>query len=105
MIGHMDQKTPELTDRQKQVLTILHNAITHRGVVPTFQEIQDEFGFKSSRGVVCHLMALEKRVTSVARAAHAGFDYSNMYVFSHFWTPDPDLSLRFAPGPGGCFVG
>jgi len=28
-----------------------------------------------------------------------------VYVFSHFWTPDPDLSLRFAPGPGGCFVG
>jgi len=31
--------------------------------------------------------------------------FKKVYVFSHFWTPDPDLSLRFAPGPGGCFVG
>ena len=57
----MDKKAPSLTDRQKQVLKILHGAITHRGVVPTLQELQDELGFKSSRGVVCHLMALEKK--------------------------------------------
>ena len=31
--------------------------------------------------------------------------YDKVYVFSHFWTPDSNLSLRFAPGSGGCVVG
>ena len=57
----MSEKAPGLTHRQKQVLRILHSTITHRGIVPTIQELQDELGFKSSRAVVCHLMALEKK--------------------------------------------
>jgi hypothetical protein len=28
-----------------------------------------------------------------------------VYIFSQFWTLEPDLSLQIAPGQGHCFVG
>lgn len=56
----MKKSTP-LTTRQKQVLKILHDAEVHRGISPTIREIQEEFSFKSSRAVVGHLIALERK--------------------------------------------
>lgn len=51
----------ELTTRQLQVLKILYNFITLRRSTPTIRELQAELGFKSSRAVVGHLIALEKK--------------------------------------------
>lgn len=51
----------QLTSRQQQVFKILRDAITHRGIVPTIRELQEELCFKSSRAVVRHLLALEKK--------------------------------------------
>lgn len=51
----------QLTNRQREVLKIVRNAISHRGIVPTIRELQGELGFKSSRAIVVHLIALERK--------------------------------------------
>jgi hypothetical protein len=36
---------------------------------------------------------------------HQAFKVVLVYIFSQFWTLEPDLSLQIAPGQGHCFVG
>lgn len=42
-------------------MQLLCNATIHRGIIPTIRELQEELGFSSSRGVVGHLIALERK--------------------------------------------
>lgn len=50
-----------LTDRQKQVLEFIHESIQFRGYPPTFREIGQKMGIRSTNGVNDHLKALERK--------------------------------------------
>ena len=51
---------PELTDRQREILLFVGQAIRQRGFPPTFREIAEHCGFRSTQAVSRHLEALEK---------------------------------------------
>jgi repressor LexA len=51
----------QLTARQRQIYTFIHDKITHRGYGPTVREIGERFDISSPNGVMCHLKALEKK--------------------------------------------
>lgn len=51
----------DLTDRQQQILDFITAAQQAKGVVPTFQEIADHFGFRSLNAVTAHLRALRQK--------------------------------------------
>ncbi len=50
-----------LTNRQRQVLEFMEEAIEKIGVMPSTREIQEHFGFASQTAAVNHLRALEKK--------------------------------------------
>ncbi len=50
-----------LTERQQQVLDFINDSIRFRGYPPTFREIGEKMGIKSTNGVNDHLKALEKK--------------------------------------------
>lgn len=50
-----------LTQRQKEVLTSIRDAIEDSGYPPTIREIGDALGIKSTNGVNDHLKALERK--------------------------------------------
>jgi len=50
-----------LTDRQKQILDFIDQALDRGGVMPSTREIQEHFGFASQTAAVNHLRALEKK--------------------------------------------
>lgn len=50
-----------LTTRQKQVLDFIKDSIKSRGYPPTFREIGEKMGIRSTNGVNDHLKALEKK--------------------------------------------
>ena len=51
----------QLTARQRQIYSFIHDKITHRGYGPTVREIGERFDISSPNGVMCHLKALEKK--------------------------------------------
>ncbi len=51
----------DLTNRQRQVLAFMEDAIARLGVMPSTREIQEHFGFASQTAAVNHLRALEKK--------------------------------------------
>lgn len=51
----------ELTPRQRQIYEYIRSKIVERGLPPTIREIADQAGIKSPNGVMCHLVALEKK--------------------------------------------
>ena len=51
----------ELTERQSEVFEYIHGKLVFKGLAPTVQEIQREFGFGSPNAVQTHLNALEKK--------------------------------------------
>jgi len=51
----------DLTDRQQEILSFLHNSAKLRGYPPTLREICQAFGIKSPNGASAHLKALEKK--------------------------------------------
>ena len=51
----------QLTQRQRQIYTFIHDKIMYRGYGPTVREIGERFGISSPNGVMCHLKALEKK--------------------------------------------
>jgi len=53
--------SPELTQRQQDVLDFIRDRIESRGYGPTVREIGLQFGISSPNGVMCHLKALEKK--------------------------------------------
>ncbi len=52
---------PELNARQQEILDFLVRTIRERGFPPTFREIAEHCGFRSTQAVSRHLEALEKR--------------------------------------------
>lgn len=51
----------QLTDRQREVYDFLLNFWRARGYPPSIREVASNFGFKSTRAVVDHLGALERK--------------------------------------------
>lgn len=51
---------PELNARQKEILGFLTQTIRERGFPPTFREIAEHCGFRSTQAVSRHLETLEK---------------------------------------------
>ena len=54
-------ETPKLTDRQQQILELVHSAIERTGAPPTRAEIANELGFKSANAAEEHLQALARK--------------------------------------------
>ena len=54
-------KTPKLTQRQKQVLDFIQTRISEWGYPPTIREIGEHLGIKSTNGVADHLKALKRK--------------------------------------------
>jgi repressor LexA len=50
-----------LTTRQREVLDYLRQYRDRHGYMPTVREVADRFNIGSNNGVVCHLLALEKK--------------------------------------------
>jgi repressor LexA len=50
-----------LTARQAEVLDFLHEFQRKEKIVPTYREIADKFGFKSTKAAADHVYALEKK--------------------------------------------
>lgn len=50
-----------LTERQRQVLTFIEEWTKTKGYPPTFREIGEKMGIRSTNGVSDHLKALEKK--------------------------------------------
>ena len=51
-----------LTKKQEAVLGIIKRYYLEQGVAPSLNELKDELGITTKRGVVVHLDALEKRI-------------------------------------------
>ena len=51
----------EITQRQREILKYIHEAVSTRGFPPTIREIGAEFGIRSTNGVNDHLKALERK--------------------------------------------
>jgi repressor LexA len=50
-----------LTPRQTEILDFLHEFRRKEKIVPTYREIADNFGFKSTKAATDHVSALEKK--------------------------------------------
>jgi repressor LexA len=53
--------TANLTPRQTEILDFLHEFQHKEKIVPTYREIADKFGFKSTKAATDHVCALEKK--------------------------------------------
>ena len=53
--------TGNLTSRQTEILDFLHEFRRKEKIVPTYREIADNFGFKSTKAATDHVCALEKK--------------------------------------------
>jgi SOS-response transcriptional repressor LexA len=51
----------ELTDRQQRVLDFIRTHLAATGRPPTFREIGDHMGIRSTNGVKDHLVAIERK--------------------------------------------
>ncbi len=54
-------KTIPLTQRQKQVLSIIRHHLSEKGAPPTIRELREGLQLKSLRGVTVHLDALSRK--------------------------------------------
>lgn len=50
-----------ITERQREVLTLIHRSVRDRGYAPTLRELADATNIKSNNGVSDHLIALERK--------------------------------------------
>lgn len=50
-----------ITERQREVLALIHRSVRDRGYAPSLREIADELAIKSTNGVNDHLTALERK--------------------------------------------
>jgi len=50
-----------LTKAQRRVLEFIQSEVRAGNLVPTHQEIAEQFGFQSKRAAACHLAALKKK--------------------------------------------
>ena len=51
----------DLTARQQEILEFIASTVDQRGVAPTFREIGDALGIRSTNGVADHVKALERK--------------------------------------------
>lgn len=51
----------DLTARQQQILEFIASAVDQRGIAPTFREMGDALGIRSTNGVADHVKALERK--------------------------------------------
>lgn len=51
----------KLTEKQHAIYSFIKREITEQRLSPTVREIADQFGIRSSNGVMCHLRALERK--------------------------------------------
>lgn len=51
----------DLTSRQQEILEFIASTVDQRGVAPTFREIGDALGIRSTNGVADHVKALERK--------------------------------------------
>lgn len=97
-----------LTTRQKQVLDYIRESIEKQGYPPTFREIAEQMGIKSTNGVNDHLKALEKKgylhrddlKSRALRPLKPSFSTINPGVLHDF----PDASV-LVPMLGKCAAG
>lgn len=57
----MYSNRPKLTQRQAEVLKFLQEVQENKGTAPTYREIAERFGFKSTKGASDHVRALERK--------------------------------------------
>ena len=81
------ESTPDLTDRQRHILEVIHDHVANRGYPPSVREIGNAVGLKSPSSVHAQLETLEakgylKRDPTKPRALEMGRD------------PDTSLELR-----------
>ncbi len=50
-----------ITEKQDKVLTFIRDYFLEKGVAPSLSELQEQLGVSTKRGVVTHLVALEKK--------------------------------------------
>lgn len=76
---------PLLTSKQDKVLKILRDFYLDNGYAPSLTELQDLLGISTKRGVVSHLIALEKKGyimrTSEPRGIHLIEDDEPVYEY------------------------
>ncbi|HEY1835845.1 MAG TPA: hypothetical protein VGG13_03420 [Candidatus Saccharimonadales bacterium] len=51
----------EITDRQRELLEAIYDAIKDEGFPPSFDELRTRFGVSSNQAILDHLAALEKK--------------------------------------------
>ena len=51
----------KLTEKQESIYSFIKQEITQQRLSPTVREIAEQFGIRSSNGVMCHLRALERK--------------------------------------------
>jgi len=51
----------KLTEKQQAIYSFIKQEITQQRLSPTVREIGEQFGIRSSNGVMCHLRALERK--------------------------------------------
>lgn len=51
----------KLTEKQHAIYTFIKQEIIEQRLSPTVREIAEQFGIRSSNGVMCHLRALERK--------------------------------------------
>ena len=51
----------DLTARQQEILEFIASTVDQQGVAPTFREIGDALGIRSTNGVADHVKALERK--------------------------------------------
>lgn len=62
-----------LTDKQQQIFSFILEFYQAHGVMPGYQELQDEFDYRSSNSVYQHLQALVKK-NYLQQSDHGGYD-------------------------------
>src|SRR5688500_10755272 len=67
---------PALTDRQRQVLDLVQQAIARQGMPPTRAEIAQALGFKAACSAEEHLRVLERKGYLVIDGRHRGLRLS-----------------------------
>lgn len=71
LVASDDARDDAPTERQMEIYEFIREKIHSRGYGPTVREIGAAFKIRSPNGVVCHLKALERRVSfPAARTCH-----------------------------------
>ncbi|NDC61491.1 MAG: transcriptional repressor LexA [Betaproteobacteria bacterium] len=106
-------ETIKLTNRQQQILDLIHTAIQNTGAPPTRAEIATELGFKSPNAAEEHLQALARKgVIQLVSGTSRGIrlksqstDLASTHLLRPFQTTMPGLSQLLLPLVGRVAAG